>query len=479
MRDEFYWLGQINKACIISNCVEGLLDKALAKKTARALQAVLDDATTENKRVKRVIDFEPRMIEAAASADITALHIGRSSQDMHATYRLAILRDNALKITQALEILMKELLSLAYKNQDTLIPSYTNGVAAQVTSFAHYLLGYIDGLRRDRVRLSEFFIRLNHCPMGACVLNGSDWPLNRKVIAKYLGFTSPIRNAFDATQISVVDLPIEFSQIQSSIALHVSSLIADIMTQYAQPQPWFVLAEGNGNTYISSAMPQKRNPGLLNQCRLLASDVLGLAVNNQIRAHNLTSGMPDGKSVKAIETLADTTLEMLQSFSKILKVLEVNKERALNELNSDWTASQEIADELMRKYTIPFRIGHHVASNVVSFARTHQLTPLTFEYEAFKKIYTETIAKEMPTLDSNCPMSEDEFRRCLDPLTILNNRQSAGSANPAEVSRLLESVSSELSILQEQTQMRMASIDQAMADLDERFSEYLTENPEK
>ena len=189
--------------------------------------------------------------------------------------------------------------------------------------------------------------------------------------------------------------------------------------------------------------------------------------------------MPDVKSVKAIETLADTTLEMLQSFSKILKVLEVNKERALNELNSDWTASQEIADELMRKYTIPFRIGHHVASNVVSFARTHQLTPLTFEYEVFKKIYTETIAKEMPTLDSNCPMSEDEFRRCLDPLTILNNRQSAGSANPAEVSRLLESVSSELSILQEQTQMRMASIDQAMADLDERFSEYLTENPEK
>ena len=479
MRDEFYWLGQINKACIISNCVEGLLNKDLAKKAARALQTVLDNATTDSERVKRVIDFEPKMIEAAASADITAIHVGRSSQDMHGTYRVAILRDNVLKVTQELENLMRQLLNLANCNQDTLIPSYTNGVAAQPTSFAHYLLGYLDGLRRDRVRLSEFFIRLNHCPMGSCVLNGSGWPLNRKTIAKYLGFTSPIRNAFDATQIAVIDLSVEFSQIQSSIALHISSIIADIMTQYAEPIPWFTLIEGKETTYVSSAMPQKRNPGLLNQCRSFASDVLGLAVNAQIRAHNLSSGMPDAKSVKTIENLADTTIEMLRSFTRIVNALDVNKERALEELNSDWTASQEIADQLMKKHSLPFRVGHHVASAVVNFARAHHLTPLNFEYEEFKKIYSGIVQKEMPTFDSNCPMSEEEFKNCLDPHKILSSRQTAGSANPTEVKRLLESISSELDILKEQTQMRIASVNQAMADLDERFNEYLLLNSEE
>jgi argininosuccinate lyase len=46
------------------------------------------------------------------------------------------------------------------------------------------------------------------------------------------------------------------------------------MVQYAQPRPWILLREGGGNTYVSSAMPQKRNPGLLNDTRANASRVL-------------------------------------------------------------------------------------------------------------------------------------------------------------------------------------------------------------
>jgi argininosuccinate lyase len=52
----------------------------------------------------------------------------------------------------------------------------------------------------------------------------------------------------------------------------------------------------------------------------------------------------------------------------------------LEELNLDWTASQEVADVLMRKYNVPFRMGHHFASNIVTYARANQLTPKTFPY---------------------------------------------------------------------------------------------------
>lgn len=42
--------------------------------------------------------------------------------------------------------------------------------------------------------------------------------------------------------------------------------------------PSILLREGGGNTYVSSAMPQKRNPGLLNDTRANASRVLTLGV---------------------------------------------------------------------------------------------------------------------------------------------------------------------------------------------------------
>ena len=451
IRDEFYWLSQMNKATIIANSAGGLLKPQLAHVAAKALKEVIDSGEDPANRVKRVIDFEPKLIAAAGTSEVTEIHVGRSSQDMHSTFRVAIMRDEVISVAKGLESVIDALLELARNHQDTVMPSYTNGVAAQPTS------------------------RLNYCPMGSCVLNGTGWPLNRKLMAKLLGFHAPIRNAFDATQIAMVDLPVEFAQIQASIALHIGSMIADIMVQYAQPRPWILLSEGNGNTYVSSAMPQKRNPGLLISCRGNASDVVSEANLVITRAHNVPSGMIDGKSVKVHAALAQESVKTMERFVKILKALVVNKERALEELSLDWTASQEIADRLMSEYGLPFRVGHHVASGMVSFARANGILPLTFPYKEMQRIYAETVQKEMPGFATECPMSEEEFKASLDPREILKRRRTEGSANPEEVSRMLAELTSEMAILKEQTTMLAAAIDQSMADLDSQFEPFLLE----
>ncbi|MFX5476460.1 hypothetical protein ABTD55_21315, partial [Acinetobacter baumannii] len=84
----------------------------------------------------------------------------------------------------------------------------------------------------------------------------------------------------------------------SSIALHAGAFIQDVMTQYAQPRPWILLQEGGANTYVSSAMPQKRNPGLLNSTRRDASMVIAEGMGVAIVAHNIPPGMSDAKDVK-------------------------------------------------------------------------------------------------------------------------------------------------------------------------------------
>ena len=173
VRDEFYWLGQMNKATIIANSAGALLTPQLARTAALALKEVIESGKDPANRVKRVIDFEPKLIAAAGTSEVTEIHVGRSSQDMHSTFRAAIMRDEVINVSRALENVIDKLLDLARAHQDTVMPSYTNGVAAQPTTFAHYLLGFIEGFKRDRVRLTQFYSRLNFCPMGSCVLNGT------------------------------------------------------------------------------------------------------------------------------------------------------------------------------------------------------------------------------------------------------------------------------------------------------------------
>ena len=95
-RDEFFWLGQINKATAVINTDEGLLDKAIAPQIAGGVAKVIEDGNKpDGERPKTVIMFEPLLIKAAGP-EVTLLHAGRSSQDMHATYRAAILREEVL-----------------------------------------------------------------------------------------------------------------------------------------------------------------------------------------------------------------------------------------------------------------------------------------------------------------------------------------------------------------------------------------------
>ncbi|KAG1174471.1 hypothetical protein G6F35_016656 [Rhizopus arrhizus] len=130
---------------------------------------------------------------------------------MHATYRSAILRDKLLELADQLNKTSTTLVELAAKHAGTIVPNYTNGVAAQPNSYGHYLLGQAAGLARDAQRIREAYVRIDRSPMGTTVLNGTSWPLDRKRMAQYLGFEALVDNAYDASQISSMDQPVETS----------------------------------------------------------------------------------------------------------------------------------------------------------------------------------------------------------------------------------------------------------------------------
>jgi argininosuccinate lyase len=59
-RDEFFWLGEMNKATAVINSEEGLLDKAVTPKIARGIEEVITNGSKPGaKRPKKVIAFAP------------------------------------------------------------------------------------------------------------------------------------------------------------------------------------------------------------------------------------------------------------------------------------------------------------------------------------------------------------------------------------------------------------------------------------
>lgn len=437
LHDNFYWLGQINKATDVINTEQGLLTADQGRRFAAAIHQVLVEGERPGAyRPQNVITFEPLLIQAGGP-EITMIHAGRSSQDMLATTGRILIREDLLNLASSLNAVQGTLVNLAEKHKDTIVPNYTNGVVAQPNSYGHYLLAYADGFNRDMERVQQYYARLNLSPMGATVLNGTSWPLNRDRMAAYLGFDGLAYNTYDAGQVYTYDNAAESSAVVTSLALHVGGFVEDVMQQYAQPRPWMLLQEGGENTYVSSAMPQKRNPGILNRTRTDASTVLGSAVGSIFRAHNVPPGMADARSSEMNKMLRDTD-KVLQNFNKCLRALQINPERALEELNLDWSASQEVADVLMRKYKVPFRIGHHVNSEIVGYARLHGLTPLTFPYTEVQRIYRETVAASGDkAIPAALPMSEAEFKSTLDPVSIVRNRAVKGGPQPAEMTKML------------------------------------------
>ena len=427
------WLQLINRASIVANVEAGLLDRENAGKLARAL----DDMRREGekpgaKRAELYITFEPELLRRAGMA-ASVLHVGRSSQDILATANAGLNLERLTKILAALSEVRYALLELAEREKDTVVPAYTNGVQAQPTLYSHYLLAQISVFGRDIERAFECIRRFDFCPMGSGVLNGTGWPLKVERMAELLGFSRTFTNAFDAGQCAGNDLPLEMSQIVTAAMLHVNAFLADFMVQYATPHPWIRMESTNGE-YRSSAMPQKRNPGLVNDLRRDAGLVIGEAQGVMLRMQNLALGMADVRDARVMASLADDACIVLRTFAGFVRTLRVDRDRALAELNADWTCTQEIADRLVRSGHVDFRSGHGFASRLVTWAREKGVTPPTLEYgdvlALWKTFRADVKAASLP---EDFPLGEAELREATSPEGIVKSRATTGSANPDKV----------------------------------------------
>jgi len=427
--DAFYTIGEMNKSSIVMLCEKGIVPKPIGGKIAKGItQQIAEGDQPGAKRPTDYLVIERRLTELVGE-DASRVHTGRSRQDMASTTERIFLREALLEAFENMNKARGSLLSLASKNVDTIIPAYTHGVQAQPTTFAHYLLALAESLNRDGDRLRQAFARINLSPLGTAALGTSSFPIDRARLAVLLGFDGIAENSYGANHVSPAETNMEFASDLAISAVTIGHFVQDIHTQYHDPVPWFMLKEGE-LTGISSIMPQKRNPWALNTLRQACSTVIGNAQSTFVMAHNVTSGMFDFRSSAQAVQAARNAAGMYKLLGDIMDNLVVNRERALAEVNADYSTMTEVADVLVREGNVPFRIGHHFASELTNYGRSNGKRPTEIPYTEAVRIYKDVAGEKLP-------LTEAQFRTSMSAEGMVFGALGRGGPQREEVNRML------------------------------------------
>jgi argininosuccinate lyase len=119
---------------------------------------------------------------------------------------------------------------------------------------------------------------------------------------------------------------------------------------------------------------------------------------------------------------------------------------------------------------LPFRVGHHFASNLVDYAKANNIKPSAFPYPEAKRIYAAAV--EGYTTET-LPMGEDEFRATLDPVAIVKHRATVGGPQPIEMDRMLKAANKNLAQQNEWIKDKRSKIESSLAKLDYDFDKLL------
>ena len=360
------------------------------------------------------------------------LHSGRSRNEQIAT-------DLRLYVRAAIDQLRKELAELcgmfvdrAEQAGDAAIPAYTHLQRAEPVLVGHWLLAYVEMFLRDADRLLGCRKRLNHCPLGSGAVAGATLPLDRALMADKLGFDAPTANSVDAT--SDRDFAIEFVHALSLLAVHVSRWAEEMILFSSQEYSFVELPEAYSTG--SSAMPQKKNPDLLELVRGKTGRVLGDATALMVAVKGLPLAYNKDlqESQESLFDAADTLLHMLPLVTRWMKAVEFRLGPMQKAANSGFMNAWAAATYLVNR-GVPSRLAHERIGKAVQICleRNCELRDLSLE-----------------ELQALSPAFGEDFKESLTLPAVLAAHDVTGGTAPARVRQAIGAARKKIESLREE-----------------------------
>src|SRR5471030_850669 len=352
----------------------GVLKKNELHAIIRGLDSIAKEIKAGKFKWKPELEDVHMNIEAELTKRVPAgakLHTARSRNDQVALDIRLWLRDEITLLLGEIANLQRALVSLGEKNSDVLIPGYTHLQRAQPVYLAHHLLAYVEMLERDCERLWDCHSRVNVCPLGSGAIAGSTLPLDRKLVAKLLGFVNAsgqvqlTQNSMDA--VSDRDFAVEFCAAGALLAVHLSRLAEDVILWAGAEFNFIKIADAY--TTGSSLMPQKKNPDIAELTRGKTGRVFGnlMSLLTLLKGLPMTYNRDLQEDKERLFDTADTVRATTRLMAAMLQHTHVNKPVCACAAADSSLLATDLADYLVKK-GMPFRQAHHVVGAVVALA---------------------------------------------------------------------------------------------------------------
>jgi argininosuccinate lyase len=328
------------------------------------------------------------------------LHSGRSRNEQIATDLRLYVRAAIDELRSDLASWLSVLLDRAEQAESAVMPSYTHLQRAEPVLVAHWLLAYVEMFLRDGDRLVDCRKRLNLCPLGSGAVAGATLPLNRRAMAEELGFVAPTANSVDAT--SDRDFLVEFVNVLSLLALHLSRWAEEMILFSSEEFGLLELPEAYSTG--SSAMPQKKNPDLLELTRGKAARIIGDATGllATMKGLPLAYNKDLQETQEPLFNATETALALLPLVTGWMKAGSFNFERMRKAAESGFMNAWAAATYLVQ-HGVPFRLAHEQIGKAIqvclqkdcelkdlSLGELHQLNPV-FEQDFYAALKLESV----------------------------------------------------------------------------------------
>jgi argininosuccinate lyase len=394
--------------------------------------AAASPAFLEDNEAEDVHHFVEKKLALLIGETGYKLHSGRSRNEQIAT-------DLRLYVRAAIDQLRLEIAEWcgvaadrAEQAGDSAMPAYTHLQRAEPVLVSHWVMAYVEMFLRDAGRLADCRKRLNACPLGSGAVAGATLPLDRKFMAETLGFDDPTANSIDAT--SDRDFAIEFVNALSLLALHLSRWAEEMILFSSQEYGFIVLPEAYSTG--SSAMPQKKNPDLLELVRGKAGRIMGHATALMVTLKGLPLAYNKDlqETQEAVFNSADSVLSMLPLVTSFMKAVEWNRPRMQEAAQAGFTNAWAAATYLVKR-GVPSRRAHERIGKAVQICveKNCELQDLPLE--------------ELRALDA---AFDSDFYNCLSLAAVLGLHDVPGGTAPVRVRQAIKTAKKQIESLREE-----------------------------
>lgn len=423
---------EINMAHVLMLKEKEIIDESSANKILRSLLNLQEgglDALDLSPELEDIHMAVEEYVKEEVGEDTGGkLHTAKSRNDQVSTAIRMVLREEILEIQELILDFVEVLMKQAGENTETIMPGYTHLQVAEPTTFGHYLTAYGQTFLRDLERLDISYNETNRCPLGACALAGTSFPIDRNSTSTQLGFDGTLENTMDA--VGARDFALQTMSGLAILMTNLSRLCEDLIIWASNEFDMVEIPDEFSAT--SSIMPQKKNPEILELGRAKTGSVIG----NLVGGLNILKGLPQTYDLDLQELTpllwdsVDQTKSTLLVMKKLMSKLEPKPKNMRKNAEKGLATLTELANTLVRETDVPFRMAHKIVGKLASDILNEKKSLRDLTLQDLHSASQEIVGKEVE-------ISEDQFKEALDLKASVENRNLVGGPSSKSVEKEL------------------------------------------